>query len=1167
MGERKRWKDCKISRPLFGNSTNYPMSNDNDSAMNLHDTDPVLEKQRQYIKILEERNRLRKKLNTQRLQKDKEMIQREEAFTTTFNVPRKVCTENTAIAKKSKRHNRSAGSMQHKKELHPTSHNEAKSAPNSTFQPRGKWVKPAENAIATFETQKGKKGARFCFISPAQVEKHEIVEKIASSEEEYLEDSFEEFNDELDGEIQSSDNLRSAHSERKVAIIEEMQNHESIAAVENKDTGNETSPIPSDIFDMIKGLSISQQKMLQQFLTNFAISEQKDQDVEVLRHSVNRRDPELWKHVKYAFGSLGRGNDGLEKLPDDAKASVVEMVVPDEYEGPREHREDETAIQLEDTLKNESAARRHSLLQNLAREEDKEAIHLREKSYKPTSLLQTRTLLQSQSESVFHTGDREPKGAVPLLSISASTPFLGKLSSCYAEGEQTFDFRVNILSSWNSTRAVGLHAIQIFDETNNALQVDFDRIRISDQMLLEDTAPALPRSLEMVRTVASLFPDCRKNLEDVNASERRGWKGRISEKSGGLQISFHVCSLYRPTLLRISNFKDHSVATRDIEVFFQKKCVWTGSLSEPNLNNENHENLCCEVSLATRTIRGEDQTSGVFSQAKTARLDIVREDKESTWAPRSARENSENLLIPSLRIPDISKAETPKRLPAWLDKELLIENMPKKTVLEDESKRNREESSTGVEQTRRVRRQGLSVRKEKEFQNGITSEVNRSTTAMRLSEGGLKDVVDSLENFELNDRSKFIDHPGSQSREALHKFASTTSSASVLLDHVKNRHQDALSSANILCPPAPNVHQPIGFESRYRGKVLSLEIFSTWGDPHYVGLNGIEIFDEEGHTISDLIEVSACPSSINDLQEFHNDPRVPANIVDGNNYTCDDRHMWLAPFVGPIEEERKPNTVRLEMSQLHTISMVRIWNYNKSRAHSTRGVRHIRISLLSYDKADASKSSSRNIFQGDIRKAPGVMCPSELENCYEEIVFTKEKKVVETIRQRDKTWKTGEEDVAYVPVHPDDTAGSRPRTSHKKITSELESLQGIAPIRIPTTEKCIDEAKVLKNYGRPTTKAGSVGSESSKGYFGNSSQITAEINQADVLCGRHISIHLISTWGDRNYVGLTQIELLIGSQRVAYPLDIHHLDAKPRDLESVNAHSFARNFLTYFILS
>nr|CAD7426793.1 unnamed protein product [Timema monikensis] len=83
-----------------------------------------------------------------------------------------------------------------------------------------------------------------------------------------------------------------------------------------------------------------------------------------------------------------------------------------------------------------------------------------------------------------------------------------------------------------------------------------------------------------------------------------------------------------------------------------------------------------------------------------------------------------------------------------------------------------------------------------------------------------------------------------------------------------------------------------------QGFVFQVLILSTWGDPYYVGLNGLELYDDDGDRIR-LTEnnIGAYPDSVNILEGVSDDVRTPEKLVDGVNDTLDGRHMWLAPIL------------------------------------------------------------------------------------------------------------------------------------------------------------------------------------------------------------------------------------------------------------------------------
>ena len=83
---------------------------------------------------------------------------------------------------------------------------------------------------------------------------------------------------------------------------------------------------------------------------------------------------------------------------------------------------------------------------------------------------------------------------------------------------------------------------------------------------------------------------------------------------------------------------------------------------------------------------------------------------------------------------------------------------------------------------------------------------------------------------------------------------------------------------------------------------------------------------------------------------YGSDPRTIDKLIDGHYFTNDDLHVWLTPFTSGDD-----HTITIDFGKRFQVSMIRIWNYNKSRIHSYRGARLITCEL-----------DGRTIFKGEI---------------------------------------------------------------------------------------------------------------------------------------------------------------------------------------------------------
>lgn len=316
---------------------------------------------------------------------------------------------------------------------------------------------------------------------------------------------------------------------------------------------------------------------------------------------------------------------------------------------------------------------------------------------------------------------------------------------------------------------------------------------------------------------------------------------------------------------------------------------------------------------------------------------------------------------------------------------------------------------------------------------------------------------------------------------------------------------------------------PFSIPESPRGSLLVLNILSTWGDKHYLGLNGIEIFDMNGCAVQ-VLRIAADPADINVLPENQNDTRVVGNLLDGVNHTRDDlAHTWLCPFFAG-----RSHLITIEFHQPTTLSMIRVINYGKDRVHANRGARYMEISL---DK--------RAIFKGEIKKNSGVLDVLDSDSCCECILFTTNGRVLAAIESNDR--------IAQLQLESEASRGGGADTYRQRDETYLE---------LDDDEEEEDEEGHGGTGGgavgleRPTTgnrRSGSQGSSRAQEEDGQGKQETdegrrvyrrAQLNRAlsvDLLRpstaasartqvpvrGRVLDLCLLSNWGDSSLVGLT----------------------------------------------
>ncbi|XP_071067322.1 katanin-interacting protein isoform X4 [Dasypus novemcinctus] len=285
------------------------------------------------------------------------------------------------------------------------------------------------------------------------------------------------------------------------------------------------------------------------------------------------------------------------------------------------------------------------------------------------------------------------------------------------------------------------------------------------------------------------------------------------------------------------------------------------------------------------------------------------------------------------------------------------------------------------------------------------------------------------------------------------------------------------------------------------GQRLVIDITSTWGDRHYVGLNGIEIFNSKGEPVQ-IASIEADPPDINILPAYGKDPRVVTNLIDRVNRTQDDMHVWLAPFT-----PGQPHSIAIAFVHPCQVALIRIWNYNKSRIHSFRGVKDITMLL-----------DSQCIFRGEIAKASGTLTGAP-EHFGDTILFTTDDDILEAIFCFDETFEADVEGTC--------------------------SLQYEDALRRPSTADGEGEE-------RPFTQAGLWAEEPVPETELPPSPPVPEVSTPEpgIYHGICLQLNFTASWGDLHYLGLTGLEV-VGKDGQALPIHPHQLSASPQDLNDL----------------
>ncbi|KAI3380837.1 hypothetical protein SNEBB_002360 [Seison nebaliae] len=119
------------------------------------------------------------------------------------------------------------------------------------------------------------------------------------------------------------------------------------------------------------------------------------------------------------------------------------------------------------------------------------------------------------------------------------------------------------------------------------------------------------------------------------------------------------------------------------------------------------------------------------------------------------------------------------------------------------------------------------------------------------------------------------------------------------------------------------------------GFIYELRLYSTWGDPYYIGLNGIEFFDENGFKLNLKESNIWAQPTMADVSA--SDMRKPENLISNLNELqgMKEEKINSNVFLAPIKEDLI-NRVQIRFDDPIRVGMMKIWNYTKDVKRSVK---------------------------------------------------------------------------------------------------------------------------------------------------------------------------------------------------------------------------------------